>query len=150
MDSGNDNPAGVFSLTAELSADTLTAIQVNGTLIIPSGEPLTMQGIIHIEPKKNFPALISLKHLNLTLIGNLEKFSKSLEKNRIEGFMYVLGNVLITANDAPGELLYGSLFADDIRIVANPLVKMTYDPKIFSNPPPGIDFIDFGAWREVF
>lgn len=145
-----DNPAGFFYLNTDLPSDTLTAILVTGTVIIPSSGTLTLDGIVRITPVANFPALISAKNLRITFIGNLEKFSKGLKKSHILGMIYVWGNVSFTGNNLTENILRGSILGWDITVSGNPIFPIEYDPAIFSAPPPGIHFIEFGEWRERF
>jgi hypothetical protein len=144
-----DNPAGVFYPDSEITG-TLVALQVNGTVIIPQPQQLFLNGAITITPVDNFPALISAKNLDITLIGNLETFSGSLEKSQIQGLIYVWGNISIIGNNIPGEIIKGSILGLTVRITGNPVFQVTYDPTILSNPPPGIDFIELDEWRELF
>jgi hypothetical protein len=144
-----DNPAGVFYPDSAITG-TLTALQVNGTVIIPSPGALSINGAVTIAPVDNFPALISAKNLNVTLIGNLETFSDNIEKSRIQGLIYVQGNISFTGTDTTGEIITGSIFGRNITITGNPVFQVTYDPAIMSNPPPGIDLIEPGEWKELF
>jgi hypothetical protein len=148
----DDNPAGVFYPESEITG-TLTALLVEGTVIIPPSYPtgtVAINGAVTITPVENFPALISAKDLNITLIGNLETFSDSLEKSQIQGLLYVQGNVSFTGNNTPGEIITGSILGYTITLTGNPVFEVRYDPAIISNPPLGIDLIELGEWREVF
>jgi len=145
----SDNPAGVFYPDSEISG-SLVALQVQGTVIIPSPQNLSLTGAVTITPVANFPALIGATDLTLMLMGNLEIFSASLEKSRIQGLIYAKGDLAITGNDAPGEMITGSILGRNIMITGNPIIQVKYDPAVMSNPPPGIDLIELGEWREVF
>jgi hypothetical protein len=145
-----ENPAGVFYPASSISGE-LVALQVDGTVVLPTPGSLALNGIVHITPVDNFPALISAKDLNLNLIGNLDRFSpESLEQSQIQGVVYVSGALTLTGNNTGGELVNGSLLGHTLRITGLPFVRMRYDPTLFSDPPPGIDFLELGPWREVF
>ncbi len=148
----SDNPAGVFYPDSEITG-TLTALQVEGTVIIPTAYPksiVSINGAVTITPVDNFPALISMKNLNVILIGNLENFSNSLKKSRIQGLIYIQDDVSFFGNDIVGEVINGSIFGRNITITGNPMFQVTYDPAVISDPPPGIDLFELGEWREVF
>ena len=126
-------------------------LQVVGTVILPSTGALSINGLGNITPVDNFPALVSAGNLNLTLVGNLEAFSPDhLKKSRIYGLLYVQGNISLTGNNTTGEVLTGSLLGYNITLTGNPIFQLIYDPSLFSDPPPGIDFLELGQWREVF
>lgn len=147
-----DNPAGVFYPNTEIMGP-LTALQVKGTVVIPSAYPkstVLINGVVTITPVDNFPALICEKELDIRLIGNLEKFLKSLKKNRIIGLISVKEDVSLSGTDTPGDIIQGSIFGNGIIITANPTLQVTYNSAIISDPPPGIDLIEIGEWREIF
>ena len=64
--------------------------------------------------------------------------------------VYVSGALSLIGNNTAGEIVSGSMLGHTIRITGNPFVRMSYDPTLFSDPPPGIDFLERGAWREIF
>ena len=147
-----DNPAGVFYPDTEIIGP-LTALQVKGTVVIPPAYPkntVLINGVLTITPVDNFPALICEKDLDIRLIGNLEKFLKSLKKNRIIGLISVKEDVSLSGTDTPGDIIQGSIFGNCIIVTANPTLQVTYNPAIISDPPPGIDLIEIGEWREIF
>ena len=144
-----ENPAGVF-YPADSMTGALVALQVTGTVIIPPAQSLDSNGSVRITPVDNFPALISANDLNLTLVGNLEVFAKSLEKSRIQGVIYAAGDIAITGNDTTGDVLIGGILGREITLTGNPVLQVKYAPAIFANPPPGLDFIELGEWREIF
>lgn len=143
-----DNPAGVFYFDSEIM-EPYNAFRVEGTVIIPQPGMLAINGAVTITPVDNFPALISRKNLDITLIGGLEDFSSSIKKSEIQGLIYVQGNVSITGNNTTGEVIIGSLLGHNITITGDPTFQVTYDPAIISDPPPGVDLIEFGEWREI-
>ena len=144
------NPAGVFYLDSiDESSETLTVIEVEGTVIIRSSGSLTMRGVITITPVENFPALISEKSLSLTLLGNLDRFSAGIPENRIHGLIYSSGNISLTGENTTGEIISGSIWGRNITIQGNPVFKMVYDPALMSDSPPGIELIEQGAWKEI-
>ena len=152
------NPARLFYLTTDIPESTLTAFNVSGTVIIPPDYPLDtvfVHGSMYIEPIKMsehpLPALISARNLHIMLRGDLAEISESIAGNHIAGLIYVLGDLTLSSQTS-GEIITGSLFARNISISGNPVapIQISYDPIIFSAPPPGIDLIDLGAWREPF
>ncbi len=142
------NPAGVFYLDTVATGTPIT-IKISGTLLIPQPGMLDVQGAVSITPVDNFPALISAKNLKIDMIGGLEKFSKTIEKSRIQGLIYTNGNISLSGNDTTGEIITGSTFGQNITITGNPDLQITYDSSVYSDPPPGIDLIELGEWREV-
>jgi hypothetical protein len=151
-----DNPAGIFYPEDELKGPW-TVLDVTGTVIVPSaGMSLSIDGIVTILPVsddefKQFPALMTAGSLHLTLRDNdLQKWAKSLKKSRIERAVYAQGDLTITGNDTTGEIIKGSLLGHTITLTGNPVFQLAYDSTIMSNPPPGIDLIEAGEWRELF
>lgn len=144
-----ENPAGIFYLPSDLTGN-LVALHIEGTLLIPTSA-FHLNGIIRITPvEKHYPAIISTNNLELKLIGNLEQFAAGNEipDNRIQGLIYTTGTVEIDTEEFIGELMTGSIFAQAITLTD---VQMAYqkDPTLLAKPPPGIDFIDIGEWREI-
>lgn len=154
--SSTNNPARIFYLSFEVPEASLAAFNVYGTVIIPSDYPsntVTLEGSFMIEPlntaSNHFPALISAKSLNVTFRADLAEKSDSIAENHIAGLIYVLGDLTITS-ETSGEIITGSLFGQNITITgdqAAPL-QISYDPALFSAPPPGFDLIELGAWKE--
>lgn len=146
------NPVGIF-YAKEAFQGPLTALRVEGTVIIPSNYPAstcTLNGALEITPSAHFPALISMKDLDLTLIEGLEQFSKQVKKTSLAGLIYSQGAITLTGNGTTGNVLTGSLFGKDIRLSTTLFLGIHYDPDLLTYPPSGIDFIEVGEWYEVF
>lgn len=155
--SSTKNPAQIFYLDFEIPETSLTAFNVYGTVVIPSDyslNTLSLEGSFMIKPlstsSNHFPALLSAKPLNLTLRGDLAEKSASIAENRITGLIYVVGDLEITS-ETSGKIITGSLFGRNVTIRGNQAspLQISYDPAIFTTPPPGFDLIELGAWKEA-
>ncbi|GAK59179.1 integral membrane protein CcmA involved in cell shape determination [Candidatus Vecturithrix granuli] len=154
--SSTNNPARIFYLSFEVPEASLTAFNVYGTVVIPSDYPsdtVLLKGSFMIEPlntsSNHFPALISAKPLSMTFREDLANKSDSIAENHITGLIYVLGDLTLIS-ETSGEIITGSLFGRNITITGNQAAatEISYDPAIFTTPPPGFDLIELGAWRE--
>ncbi len=151
-----DNPARLFYLNLVIPEASLVAFHVYGTVIIPSEYPsntVSFEGAFMIEPlstwSHHFPALISAKSLGITFRADLADKSSSIADNQITGLIYVLGDLALTG-EASGKIITGSLFGRNITITGNQAapLQVSYDPAIFTTPPPGFDLIELGGWKE--
>jgi hypothetical protein len=131
---------------------------VIGTVVDPATTGiLSINGTVRIVPVptedfKHFPALVTARNLKITFtsIETLKPFFESLKENKIERLVYAQGDISFTGNDITGEIIQGSILGQHVTITGNPIVQVTYDPTIISNPPPGVDLIEIGEWRELF
>jgi hypothetical protein len=152
-----ENPAGVFVLDEvidDASANTLTALEVEGTVIIPASAQVALRGAVTIRPVEHFPAIVSANDLSLTLLGNLGQFFDapypSWISSSLEQMIYVNGVFTLTAEEITDTLIEGSVFSQASSLTGLPRLKMAYDSEVFTEPPPGLHLIELGAWREVF
>ena len=150
----SDNPAKIFFPEEPLQGP-LTAIDLDGTLVIPnnySASALSMTGLIRITPVENLPAIISAKDIDLTLMNGewLKKFANSLKKNDISGLIYSYHDVVLQGQNTTGQLITGSIIGVTVSVRTDMLFQLEYDKALLAAPPPGIDFFEFGEWRESF
>ncbi len=153
----SENPARIFYPTEPLQGP-LTAIDLDGTLVIPSDykdSSLLMTGPVRITPVENLPAIISARDIKLTLMNGegLKKYAKSLKKTHITGLIYSCCDVLLRGPDLTGQIITGSVVGSTITLTTTTetiMFQVTYDPTLLSSSPPGIDFLEPGEWREPF
>ncbi|MCP4400326.1 MAG: hypothetical protein GY801_23840 [bacterium] len=159
------NPAGVFILNAEIddeTNETLSVIDVQGgSVLLPASVPFRLRGIVHITPVENFPALLKLgaEETSFSLISfvTLEDFldvgnseiAKLPKENSIEGLLYSLGTIMLTA-DSGSITIHGSIWANNIILKGNATCAVDFAPELLTNPPPGLNVVDYGEWRELF
>lgn len=149
-----ENPAGVFYPETPLT-DPLAAIDLHGTLIIPpnyGAASLQMSGPIRITPFGSFPAIISANPIDLTLMSgqSLKQYAKTLNDSHIAGLLYCDGDVTIAGRNTGGEFVTGAIIGSSLSISTDIIFRLAYEPALFRSPPPGIEFIEFGEWREPF
>lgn len=154
-----ENPAGIFYLESEIIGSFII-FNVTGTVVDPfTTGSLSINGSIKIMPGSNedfkhFPALITARNLNITFtsVESLNPFFsyEDLKKSQIEGLIYADGDVSFTENDTTGNVMTGSILGENISITGNSGFQVTYDSTIISDPPPGIDLIEPGEWKESF
>lgn len=148
------NPAGIFYTETPLSGEH-TALDLEGTLVIPSsysGETFSFTGPVRITPIGNLPAVISTKDIDVTVqdAEELKNYTTSLKHTHIAGLVYSQGDILMTGDGTTGTVLTGSLLGSKVRLNTNLMLHVEYDNVLFASPPPSIDFIELGAWREPF
>ena len=155
------NPAGVFYVSSEINSDAsgaLVALAIQGTLLLE--HPVKLRGIVQISAVDNFPALVNFSEnpLEITLMP-IEKIAPFLyaslsgsraqpNESLIQGLIYSLGDVAITADDVGGTALKGSIFAKNITLTGNPTLKMEYNLRVLTNSPPGLQLVERSEWRE--
>lgn len=155
------NPAGVFYVSSEINSDAsgaLVALAIQGTLLLE--HPVKLRGIVQISAVDNFPALVNFSEnpLEITLML-IEKIAPFLDatgsggralpnESLIQGLIYSLGDVAITADDVGGTALKGSIFAKNITLTGNPTLKMEYNLRVLTNSPPGLQLVERSEWRE--
>ena len=159
------NPAGIFLLNAEINDEldnTLSVIDVqNGSLLLSASAPFRVKGFVRISPVENFPALlrfgtedtsieaISFEDIQDFLdVDNLE-IAKLPKKNSIEGLLYSLGDIMLSA-ESGSIALDGSIWARNITLKGNATCAVDFAPKLLTNPPPGLKVVEYGEWREIF
>jgi len=156
------NPAGVFFTNTVINDDTtntLTNLDIEGTLILQGSAPWKMKGMLKIAAVENFPALLSLStnSLGLTYIPfeSIEQFLSKAEggsgmntTNRISGLIYSKGDVTLTSDGVGGELVNGSVFAQNITIIGMPQFTMRYNLRVLTDSPPGVHLVERMNWRE--
>jgi len=150
----SDNPAKIFYPQAPLQGP-LTAIDLDGTLVIPhdyGASAFSMTGLIRITPEENLPAIISAHDIELTLMNGewLKKFANSLKKNAISGLMYSCCDITLSGKDTTEKLISGSVIGRTIALSTDMIFRIDYDTALLAAPPPGLDFLESGAWRESF
>jgi hypothetical protein len=152
-----DNPARIFYPDHPLEGP-LTAIDLDGTLVIPpqyAASTLTMTGPLRITPVANLPAIISARDIDLTIMNgeDLRRYASSLKKTRITGLIYGSGQIILRGQATVGQEIVGSVVGATIVLDTAPgtaQFQATYDAALLTAPPPGLDFLELGDWREVF
>lgn len=156
------NPAGVFfadSVINDETTNTLTNLDIEGTLILQGSAPWKMKGILKIEAVENFPAILSFSSNSLDLhylpFENIEQFlpkggqgHNMNTTNHISGLIYSKGDVTLISDGAGGELVKGSVFAQNITITATPQFIMRYNLRVLTDSPPGLSLLDTMNWCE--
>ncbi|PID56356.1 hypothetical protein CSB45_11780 [candidate division KSB3 bacterium] len=158
-----NNPAGIFVLHSAIEDDTqstLTAIDLQGgSLVLPGTKKCYIKGLVHISPVENYPAVIHFgtgaMHLNTINVASLTfsdtgntEISKLPTQNSIEGLLYSLGNLVLTA-ESGSVTLKGSIWAQNISVRGEATCKIDFSPGLMTNPPPGLKVVEYGAWREL-
>ena len=151
----------MFYVSSEINSDAsgaLVALAIQGTLLLE--HPVKLRGIVQISAVDNFPALVNFSEnpLEITLMP-IEKIAPFLDatgsggralpnESLIQGLIYSLGDVAITADDVGGTALKGSIFAKNITLTGNPTLKMAYNLRVLTNSPPGLQLVERSEWRE--
>ncbi len=148
------NPAGIFYPPESGLTGELVAIQVEGTLILPHTGQTSLKGLLTITPAEHFdhfPALVSAGHLTMTLVGNLDYFSGTLQPTLMHGLVYSRKHLTFIADGAAVEAVHGSVFARKITLSSlnGGEFQLKYDPALFVTPPPGVTLLETGEWGET-
>jgi hypothetical protein len=149
-----DNPAGVFYLNEPLEGPIM-ALDLEGTLIIPpdfADAAFAFTGPASITPVDNFPAIVSAKPIDITFMdgADLRQYSNSIPTTHLQGLVYGESNILIRGNGTTGRVMTGSLVGTTITLETDLMLRIKYDNALLESPPPGIDFLELGAWQEAF
>ncbi|HWP47325.1 MAG TPA: polymer-forming cytoskeletal protein [Candidatus Limnocylindrales bacterium] len=140
------NPAGVYYVDEPITA-SLVQIDLTGTLILlPSAGDLNISGAVRITPVGSFPAILSSRHLQIRMMGNLSSFG--VTGNLIQGLIYTDGDILLIGEDLSGRAVEGMLIAHGITTQGIPNLQINYTPSILSNPPPDLDLIEVLSWKQ--
>ena len=70
------------------------------------------------------------------------------QTNHISGLIYSTGNVALASNGVGGELLNGSVFAQNITISSDLQFLMRYNLRLLTDSPPGLQLVERFNWRE--
>ena len=163
---GTENPAGVYLLQDEITDEVsgtltvFTAFDVQGTVIVRA--PFNLKGRVRIEPAaEHFPAFISANghSVEMTFVDlatietafpdlDIEDFALIPNENSIQGLIYSAGDMSLTAYSDKLDV-HGSIFGQNVTLDGDAVLNVTYDPRIMTNSPPGLQLVDYGEWREV-
>lgn len=158
--SAGKNPAGVFFADATINdetSNTLTNFDIEGTLILRGAGEWNIKGIVKIDAVEQFPAILKFSDepLSLTYIpfATIQPFLSERggdmnQTNHISGLIYSTGNVALASNGVGGELLNGSVFAQNITISSDLQFLMRYNLRLLTDSPPGLQLVERFNWRE--
>lgn len=154
------NPAGVFFADATINDEamkTLTNFDIQGTLILRGAGEWNIKGIVKIEAVEQFPAILKFSDEPCSLAyfpyENIEAFFADGDHgmnrtSRISGLIYSAGDVTLVSDGVGGELVNGSVFAENITISGVPQFSMRYNLRVLTDSPPGLQLIERSNWRE--
>ncbi len=162
----DENPAGIYILPHKIADNiggtmtVFTTFDIQGTVIVQNS--FALRGRVRINPAvDHFPAFISSNGypIEMTFIDrttieaaysdlDVEDLALIPDENSIQGAIYSRGDIGLTAFSDSAKVA-GSMFGQNIALNGNSTIEVTYDPGIMTDPPPGLQLVDYGAWREI-